>query len=131
MTVSESLIQWLMQYDSDVNTIDTDILSATTTSYSLVKEPTINTRHYLSGRTERTEYYQLTARLDTQLNADRIANGTWLEGLERWIDEQKRQGNNPIISGYKDVFVSSSYYLGRTAEDNSLYSLTIGVKYSY
>lgn len=132
MTVSDSIIKWLMTYDESVEGIDTDIVSASITSYALVKEPTINTKHYLSGRVERTEYYQFTARLDTQLNADRIDNSQWLENLEKWIEEQKRTGNLPMLERYivSDVFISTSYYLGQTAEDSSLYSLTIAIKYS-
>lgn len=132
MTVSESLIVWLMSYDRAVESIDTDILSASTTSYALTKEPTVNIKTYISGKTERTEYYQLTARLESQLNAERKSNASWLEGLEQWIEIQKFNDNMPIISGctVSDVFISTSYYMGRTAEDNSLYSLTIGIRYS-
>lgn len=132
MTVSESLIQWLMSYDGTVESIDTDILSASTTSYALTKEPTVNIKTYLSGKTERTEYYQLTARLDSQLNAERKLNASWLENLEKWIDEQKRNNNLPSVTDctVSDVFISTSYYIGQTAEDNSLYSLTIGIRYS-
>ena len=130
MTVSEALINWLVEYDS--SDIDTDLLSASTTSYALTKEPTINIKRYLSGRTERTEYYQFTARLDTQLNEERKLNSEWLENLEKWIEEQKTNNKMPIIEGatVRDVFISTGYYLGQNAEDNSVYSLTIGIKYT-
>lgn len=130
MTVSEALINWLVEYDS--SDIDTDLLSASTTSYALTKEPTINIKRYLSGRTERTEYYQFTARLDSQLNEERKLNSEWLENLEKWIEEQKTNNKMPIIEGatVRDVFISTGYYLGQNAEDNSVYSLTIGIKYT-
>lgn len=130
MTVSEAIIDWLTEYES--NDIDTDILGASTASYALTKEPTINIKRYLSGRTERTEYYQFTARLDSQLNEERKSNSEWLENLEKWIEKQKINNKVPTIEGanVSDVFVSSSYYLGQNAEDNSVYSLTIGIKYS-
>ena len=130
MTVSEALINWLVEYDS--SDIDTDLLSASTTSYALTKEPTINIKRYLSGRTERTEYYQFTARLDSQLNEERKLNSEWLENLEKWIEEQKTNNKMPTIEGatVRDVFISTGYYLGQNAEDNSVYSLTIGIKYT-
>ena len=130
MTVSEALINWLTEYDS--NDIDTDLLGASTTSYALTKEPTINIKRYLSGRTERTEYYQFTARLDSQLNEERKLNSEWLENLEKWIEEQKTNNKMPTIEGatVRDVFISTGYYLGQNAEDNSVYSLTIGIKYT-
>ena len=130
MTVSEALINWLTEYDS--SDIDTDLLGASTTSYALTKEPTINIKRYLSGRTERTEYYQFTARLDSQLNEERKLNSEWLENLEKWIEEQKTNNKMPTIEGVtvRDVFISTGYYLGQNAEDNSVYSLTIGIKYT-
>lgn len=130
MTVSEALINWLTEYES--NDIDTDLLSASTTSYALTKEPTINIKRYLSGRTERTEYYQFAARLDSQLNEERKLNSEWLENLEKWIEEQKLNNKMPTIEGatVRDVFISTGYYLGQNAEDNSVYSLTIGIKYT-
>lgn len=130
MTVSEALTNWLTEYDS--NDIDTDLLGASTTSYALTKEPTINIKRYLSGRTERTEYYQFTARLDSQLNEERKLNSEWLENLEKWIEEQKANNKMPTIEGatVRDVFISTGYYLGQNAEDNSVYSLTIGIKYT-
>lgn len=130
MAVSEALISWLTEYDS--SDIDTDLLGASTTSYALTKEPTINIKRYLSGRTERTEYYQFTARLDSQLNEERKLNSEWLENLEKWIEEQKANNKMPTIEGarVRDVFISTGYYLGQNAEDNSVYSLTIGIKYT-
>lgn len=130
MTVSEAIINWLTEYES--NDIDTDLLGASTTSYALTKEPTINIKRYLSGRTERTEYYQFAARLDSQLNEERKLNSEWLENLERWIEEQKTNNKMPTIEGatVRDVFISTGYYLGQNAEDNSVYSLTIGIKYT-
>lgn len=130
MTVSEALIDWLTGYDS--SDIDTDLLGASTTSYALTKEPTINIKRYLSGRTERTEYYQFTARLDSQLNEERKLNSEWLENLEKWIEEQKTNNKMPTIerATVRDVFISTGYYLGQNAEDNSVYSLTIGIKYT-
>lgn len=132
MTVSESIINWLYGYDTNVDGIDTDIVSASTASYALSKEPTVNIKKYLSGKVERTEYYQLTARLDSQTNADRKDNTMWLEGLEKWVKEQTEQGNVPIVNGkpVTDIYISSSFYLGRNAEDNSLYSLTMAIRYT-
>lgn len=130
MTVSEAIINWLLKYDLDE--IDTDLLGASTASYALTKEPTINIKRYLSGKTERTEYYQFTARLDSQLDTERKLNSEWLENLEKWIETQKRNNKMPTIEGaiVTDVFISTSYYVGQNAEDNSVYSLTIGIKYS-
>ncbi len=130
MTVSEAIINWLLKYDLDE--IDTDLLGASTASYALTKEPTINIKRYLSGKTERTEFYQFTARLDSQLDTERKLNSEWLENLEKWIETQKRNNKMPTIEGatVTDVFISTSYYVGQNAEDNSVYSLTIGIKYS-
>ena len=132
MTISESIIEWLLGYDASVEGIDTDVLSANTTSYALSKEPTINRKKYLSGKVENTEYYQFTARLDSQTNADRVGNTAWLEGLEKWVAKQNKVNNLPLIVDGKvcETFISSSFYLGQTQEDNALYSLTIAIRYT-
>lgn len=132
MTVSDAIIKWLLTYDKEVESINTDMVSASTASFALTKEPIVNEKHYLSGKVEKTAYYQFTARLDTQTNADRRDNDTWLENLEKWVRNNKKQGKMPKIPNaeVKDVFVSTSYYLGQTAEDTSLYSLTIGIKFT-
>lgn len=132
MTVSESIIEWLLGYDASVEGIDTDIVSASSTSYALAKEPIINRKKYLSGKVESTEYYQLTARLDSQTNADRVSNTEWLEGIEKWVSDKNKSGDLPQIANatVSEVFISSSFYLGANAENNALYSLTLAIRYT-
>lgn len=130
MTVSDSIISWLKGYEN--NRIDTGIQSDSVMSYALSKEPTVNVKRYVSGREVHTEYYQFTARLDTQTNSDRVDNGAWFEDLESWISEKNKEGNFPNITDatVSRVEVSSSFYIGRTDENTSIYSITIAITYS-
>lgn len=134
MSVSESLIAWLKTFNNTqtINKVDTDIQSDTALTYALIKEPIVNEKHYLSGLTERTEHYQVSARLNTQTDTARVKNGLWLENLEAWIREQNRTDNLPTITGasVKSVEVTSAFYLGETSENTSVYSLTIAIKYT-
>lgn len=129
MTVSEALIDWLEQYG--MGCIDTDRQSDVVATYSLTKEPTDNIKTYLSGKVEHTQYYQLSARLDTQMDVDRIDNGRWLEGLERWVSNKNRLGELPSITGatVKSVEITSSFYCGMSQSNSSIYSLTVAIKY--
>ncbi len=132
MTISESIIAWLLTYNAQLNKIDTDILSDSVLTYALSKEPTVNIKHYLSGKKEHTEHYQLSARLNSQINSNRINNQAFFEGLEKWVIEQDRDGNRPVIdnASVNKISVSSAYYLGQTNENTSVYSLTIAINYT-
>lgn len=129
MTVSESIINWLKGYVE--NRVDTDIQSDSVMTFALSKAPTVNVKNYVSGREEHTEYYQFTARLDSQTNLDRIDNQSFFEGFEEWVRLQNREENFPAIENavVSKISVSNSFYLGSTAENNSLYQLTIAIQF--
>lgn len=131
MTVSENIIEWLKTFDPQaMPNIDTDLQAGGVATYSLLKEPTVNVKHYLSGREEHDEYYQLSARLETLENADRVDNGAWLESLEAWVREQNNSKNFPNITGITRIEISSSFSMGSVDNHTSIYSLTIKVKYT-
>lgn len=129
-TVSDAIITWLKT--NNISKIDTDRQSANTMEYALIKEPTINEKRYVSGRVIRTEYYQFSARLDSQTDYDRRENGSWFEDLEKWIAEQDASGNFPVIQNadVSKIRVTSSFCLGATQDNNSIYSITIEITYS-
>ena len=135
MTVSESIITWLKQFSPAdywrMKSIDTDIQMAEVDSYALIKEPVQNVKKYLSGRKEITAHYSLSARLSSQVNGERIDNGGFGEALESWVEEQNQMSNFPVIDDavVSSISVTTPFYIGRTESNNSVYSMTIAIKY--
>lgn len=134
MTVSEAIIKWLKEFNHEeyrkINRIDTDIQAAEVESYSLVKEPVQNVKNYLSGKQEITEHYAIMARLSSQTNTDRIENNGFGETLEAWVLEQDRNRNYPVLPvAVQSISVTTPFYIGKTETNNSLYQMTIAIKY--
>ena len=65
MTIIESIVQFLNQYEKEK--IGVDKLGSSTMSYSLMKEPQENVQRFISGLEVHTDYYQLAARRDAEL----------------------------------------------------------------
>ena len=135
MTISSSLITWLkgFTYNSKpMKAIDTDIQSADATKYSLAKEPIMNVKAYLSGRKEITEHYTLVARLPSQTEPTRADNVSWGEALEAWVEAQNKICNYPTMADgitVKEISVTTPFVLGVTTTNNSLYQMTVAIKY--
>lgn len=134
MTVSQAVINWLLTFDSEygkMTGIDTDIIKGTTASYALVKEPVQNKIEDILGNVKCTDYYQLAARLDSQVNSDRIDNVAFLEALTEWIREKDKAKDYPVIEQgtVEKIEVTTPFFLGKTDGDNSIYQLTIAIKY--
>ncbi len=135
MTVSESIIEWLKTFDPEeywkMKQVDTDIQSAKVDSYSLVKEPVRNEKTYVTGRKVITDHYMLRARLSSQENTDCVENNGFGEALEDWVSEQNRIKNFPRIpdATVQHIGVTTPFYMGKTATDNSIYQLTVAVRY--
>lgn len=128
MTISQSLIEWLKEYNPIA--IDTDRQSDKSMTYALAKEPIVNIKRYLSGKREVSENYLFTARLESQMNTDRIDNGAWFEGLERWVEEQYNLGNLPNVEGVRKVSVTSSFYVGMADAHTSVYQVGLEIIYT-
>lgn len=137
-SVSKSIIEWLEQFQGrgdgenhGMKNISTDILPARTVSYSLAKEPVINKKTYISGKKVFKEHYCLMARLDSQETAAREINAEWGECLERWVRKQNKSGNYPRIEGAKvrELDITTPFYMGRTDTNNSVYQMTLMIKY--
>lgn len=128
MTVSESIIKWLGEFDMEG--ISTDIQKADV-GYSLAKEPIRNTKAYLSGRKENTEHYTIRARLPSQTDADRIANNSFGENLSGWVEERNMREQFPLIDGasVQDIRVTTPFYMGATSTNDRIYEMTIAIKY--
>ena len=80
----------------------------------------------------RTEYYTFLARRNTQIEAERQDNNSFLEELGEWIDEKNLNGELPQLDGNKycdDVSVSSGLYLYTNEDSQAVYALTIQIKY--
>ncbi len=129
MTVSESIIKWLHGFD--MGRIDTDIQKADKGRYSLAKEPVQNIKRYLSGRKEYTDHYTIRARLPSQTDEDRIANNEFGEKLSEWVDERNRKGEFPRIEdvSVSEIKITTPFYMGATATNDSIYEMTIAIKY--
>lgn len=131
-TVSESVIRWLKGFDaSRLKTVNTDILTADVKSYALIKEPVQNVQSFLSRRKIITDHFTLMARLSSKTNSTRIDNSSFGEALADWIDTQNSTGNYPVVEGAKvqEINVTTPFYLGQSEENDSLYQLTIAIKY--
>ena len=134
MTVSKALIQWLYGYGNIQidERIETDVLAQQAISYALYKEPNAIVDTYIDGSQMRTEYYTFLARRNTQIEAERQDNNSFLEELENWIDEKNLNGELPQLDGNRyceDVSVSSGLYLYTNEDSQAVYALTIQIKY--
>ena len=133
MTVSQSVIEWLKQFDAEkIKAINTDIRPAKVNSYALIKEPIVNVRTFISGTKVITEHYALMALLDSQDNTDRKENTAWGEQLERWIADKNKAKEFPNIADatVESVDVTTPFYLGSKESTNeSMYQLSISIKY--
>ena len=73
----------------------------------------------------------LRARLSSLENMDCVENNGFGEALEDWVSEQNRNKNFPRIPDavVRHISVTTPFYLGKTATDNSIYQLTVAIKY--
>lgn len=134
MTIAESLIKWLMEFNEDgkkMEKIDVDRQSAEVESYSLIKEPTVNSTTNVLGEETVTAHYTLMARLADNTNADRIENNAFGEAMETWIEERNDSREYPVISkgNVSEVKVTTPFFVGRTESNNSVYQMTVALKY--
>lgn len=129
MTVSEGIITWLREFKP--KKIDTDIQRAGTGRYSLAKEPVQNVKSYLSGKKEYTDHYTFCACMPNQENAECIDNNVFGEKLTEWVNEQNRLGNYPVLQDatVKEIRITTPFFMGATSESDSLYQMTIAIKY--
>ena len=72
MTIIESVIQFLGQYEAD--RIGVEKLASQSTAYSLMKAPQEHVEKFISGMEIHTDYYELMARRDATSEAERLAN---------------------------------------------------------
>ncbi len=128
MTVSESIIKWLMEFD--MKCISTDIQKSGA-GYSLAKEPVQNVKAYLSGRKEYTDHYTVRARLPSLTDADRIANNDFGEKLSEWVIKRNAMEQFPEIEDavVNEIGITTPFYMGVTSTNDSIYEMTIAVKY--
>lgn len=134
MTVSESIVKWLKTFNPEeywkMKHIDTDIMHGDV-QYSLVKAPTENVKHFLSGASVHKEYYQFRARLATNSNTDCIENGAWLEMLKNWIVEKTAIGDLPMLEDatVRQVGIPTSFHVDSNGQGESIYQMTIFIEY--
>lgn len=135
MTVSGAVIKWLKTFSPTeyrkMKKIDTDIQSPEVETYSVVKEPVRNIKSYVSGKKIITDHYLIQARLASQTDTDRIDNNGFGEALEEWVYEQNKRKNFPDILGavVSQISVTTPFYMGRTEQSNSIYQMTVAIKY--
>jgi len=129
MTIAESLIAWLGTFQSD--RMDTDILRPGDIRYALAKEPTQNVKSYLSGRKEYTDHYTILARLPTANSEECTDNNAYGEELTSWVKKQDRDAVYPQIEGavVKHIDISTPFCIKAIQEQDSIYQMTIKVKY--
>ncbi len=132
MTVSESVIRWLKGFDGDrLSAVSTDMQTTEVKSYALIKEPQQNIQHFLSGKKVITDYFSFMARLSNRTDASRVGNAGFGESLAEWVASQNAAGKYPDIEDavVQDISVTTPFCVGQTQEHDSLYQLTIAIKY--
>ena len=134
MTVLQGIIKWLQTFEPTqscrLGKISTDVLPAKIKDCAVIKEPIINKKMFISGKTHATEHYTLMVRLDSQLDESRIDNNEWGESLEQWIEEQDRNKNYPEIDGtVQGIKITTPFYMGVGDMKESIYQLTISITY--
>lgn len=135
MTVIESIIEWLKGFNSEeygnMARIDTDIQSPEVDSFSLVKEPVQNVKRYISGKAIYTEHYTIQARLASNEDINRTENQGFGEALEEYVKAMNLAQNYPAIPEAKvqEISVTTPFYMGITNTNNSVYQMTIAIKY--
>lgn len=134
MTVAESLIKWLMEFNEEgrrMQNIDVDRQSAEVESYSLIKEPAVNSTRNVLGEETVTAHYTLMARLASNTNTDRIENNAFGEEIEAWIEKKAYRGEYPSLQKGKvtDIKVTTPFFVGITESNNSVYRMTVALIY--
>lgn len=134
MTVSEAIKQWLYGFPKITidERIETELLGGEAVSYAISRTPQNEIETFVDGSQYRTEYYMIFARQSTQLEAERVSNDKLLEELESWIEEKNLNGEYPTIDEKRivdEIGISSSFYIYSQEEEESIYSLTIMIKY--
>lgn len=133
MTVPESIVAWLkgFQTEQKISRIDIDILRAGSIRYALVKEPIQNVKSYLSGRKEYTNHYTFTACLPSVNSEECNDNTKFGEALEEWVKEKNKKEEYPKIeeAAVTSITITTPFYLGITREQDSVYQMTIAIKY--
>ena len=129
MTVTESIIKWLQGYEK--SSIQADILRPGSIKYALAKEPIQNVKSYLSGKKEYTNHYTFMARLPSANKEECIDNTDFGEKLEEWVKEKNRNEEYPEIESVvvKSIRITTPFYIGITQEQDSIYQMTIAIKY--
>ena len=87
MTIIESIVQFLGQYEAD--RIGVEKLTSQSTAYSLMKAPQEHVEKFISGLEIHTDYYELMVRRDATSEAERISNNAWGQGIAEWISPEK------------------------------------------
>lgn len=134
MTIAESIINWLLEFNEDgkrMEMIDVDRQSAEVESYSLIKEPVVNSTTNVLGEETVTAHYTLMARLADNTNTDRIENNAFGEAMAAWIEEKNEHMEYPAITKGEvlDVKVTTPFFVGRTETNNSVYQMTVAIRY--
>lgn len=135
MTVSESVIAWLKDFEPEgfgkLQSIDTDMQSTAVSTYALTKGPEHSSRTYLSGRKEYTIQYRFSARLSNANETQRVQNSAWGEALEAYIEENNKIGNLPVLKDGKLISIKTltPFQVEKAEADSSLYQMTMEIKY--
>lgn len=129
MTIIESIIQFLGQYEADQ--IGVEKLGSKSTAYSLTKAPQEHVEKFISGLEIHTDYYELMARRDATSVTERIANHAWGQGIAEWIAQKERTGDYPALDGYvcTGLGISTPFALTSADSSSAIYQMTIKIIY--
>ena len=129
MTIIESIVQFLGQYEAD--RIGVEKLTSQSTAYSLMKAPQEHVEKFISGLEIHTDYYELMVRRHATSEAERISNNAWGQGIAEWISRKERTGDYPVLDGYvcTGLGISTPFALTSADSNSAVYQMTIKVVY--
>lgn len=130
VTNSEKIKTWLKSCNLvTVEDVDTDRLEAQVESLGIYKQAQRDVTEFVDGSKIVSEYYYFLARRSAQLEAERISSHEFLALVEDWVEEQDRFGNRPNVEGIEEVFIANGFYMIDAETDESVYQISIGIKY--
>ena len=136
MTITESLMKWLRDFDGGVeidDSFDTDQLAASAEAYGLFKSPGDQIMEFVDGSRDVVSYHNLLIRQPSQTESMRQSNQAWMESLQRWVRTQSMTRNLPALDNGCECYavaVANSFYMQDQTESESVYQINIAVHYT-
>lgn len=133
MTISESLVSWLLAKNIAFVAIETDTLGSTVDSFGLYRSPQRTITRNIDNSTELKETFTFFGKQDGIEESDRKSNDEFWEDFVYMIDDLF-QDELPTLDGNRkctDISVEGYPYVFETLQDQTnIYSCSLSVTYT-